>query len=256
MNLNMINRFKDIIYTMLFKEKIIISNDDDLYNKVIIITGASKGLGKNTADLLLKKGASLVLVSRNIDQLKKEYSNHPRCLIFSADIKLKQDCQRIVNSAIKAFGYIDVLINNAGIFIKEEIENITHKQLDDVIDTNIKGAFLMSAAVVPLMKKRNKGLIINIGSKISHNSQVKPGMVIYATSKYAVEGFSLSLARELLPYGIRVSCLMPGTINTFRSLQANQYLSSYKLGSVITTLIKHQDIHFESMVLKSFKENI
>lgn len=252
----MINTFKDIIYNAFFREKIIISPDDNLKGKVIILTGASKGIGNSTAEVLLKNGALLTLVARHTSELKKTYSNNPNCLVMSADIRSRSDCKKVARKTFETFGRINVLINNAGVFLKDNLENISEEQYDLIMNTNIKGMFSMSSAVIPFMKKDKRGLIINMGSKISHNTNVRARMVLYATTKYAIEGFSYALGRELKPFGIRVTCLMPGTVRTFRSFNASQYLSPYRLGEIISTLVKYDDIHFESIILKSYKEEI
>ncbi len=252
----MINKIKDIIYNLLFREKIVIYPDESLRGKTIVITGASRGIGRSTAEVLLNKGAFLTLVARNTDQLQKTYRDNPNCLIISADVTSRKNCIEVADQTIKSFGKIDVLINSVGLFIGGNIEEMDEDKFDLSMDTNVKGVFLMSTAVIPFMKKTRKGLIINLGSKISHNSNIKPGKVIYATTKYAVEGFSYALGKELQPFGIRVTCLMPATVKTFRSLDANKYLSPYRLGEIISMLIKYDDIHFEGLILKSDKEDI
>lgn len=249
----MLNKIKDIIYNLIYRPKIVINDNDSLKGKVIIISGASRGIGKATAQVLEKSGANLVLFSRNISELKKVFSsfNLSQTILLQADITKEADCKKVVNETIKKFGKIDVLINNAGIFKGDYIEKLTLKEWEDTFAVNTTGAFLICKEVIPHMKKAKEGLIINIGSKISHNTNVDPQKVLYATTKYAAEGFSLSLSRELKPFGIRVTCLMPGTTNTFRSLQPQKYLSPYILGQIISTIIQLDDVNFESIVLKS-----
>lgn len=252
----MINKFKDIIYGLLYKQNVIISSDDSLADKVVMVTGASKGIGKSTAEILLSRGAKVVVISRFREELNKTFINKKNCLIIPGDVSSETDCKKIISKTLKAFGKIDVLINNAGIFKGNFVEKISEKDWDTLMSVNIKGVFLMSKSVIPEMKKNKKGLILNMGSKISHNSNVDSQKVAYATTKYAVEGFSYALGRELKPFGIRVSCLMPATVNTFRSLDSQKYLSSYKLAEIIALLVKHEDIHFESILLKSLKQDI
>ncbi len=112
----------------------------------------------------------------------------------------------------------------------------------------------MMKYVLPEMKKKKDGFVINIGSKISRNTSVKANKVLYATSKYAIEGMSLALNNELKEFGIRVTCLMPGTANTFLSLSANDFLSPYRIGEVVAMLIKLKDIDFENLVIKSKRQ--
>ncbi len=252
----MINRFKDIIYNLLFRENVIISSDSSLKGKVVVITGASKGIGKSTAEILLSRDAKVVVMSRDGKELEKTFINKKNCLIISGDVSSENDCKRVFNKTIEAFGKIDVLINNAGIFKGNFIENMSEKDWDALMSVNLKGVFLMSKSVISEMKKNKKGLILNIGSKISHNRNIESQKVAYATTKYAVEGFSYALGNELKPFGIRVSCLMPATVNTFRSLDPGRYLSQYKLAEIISMLIKHEDVHFESIILKSVRQDI
>lgn len=252
----MINQFKDTVYNIFFREKVIISPDESLKGRVVIITGASKGIGKSTTEILLKKGALVTMVARNVDQLQKIYFKNPQCLVILGDVTSRKDCTKIVAKTLKSFGKIDVLVNCAGLFSGGSVEELSEEKFDLMVNTNIKGIFLMSAAVIPFMKKRKRGLIINMGSKISHNANVQHGKVIYATTKYAVEGFSYTLGRELEPFGIRVSCLMPATVKTFRSLHPTGFLSPYKLGEIISDLIKYESVHFESIILKSNKDGI
>lgn len=254
----MINLVKDIIYNLIYHPKIVINSNNSLSGKVIIITGASKGIGKATAEVLEKSGANMVLFSRNINELKNSLpkSNPNNKLIMQADVTQGEDCKKVVKETIKKFGKVDVLINNAGVFKGRYIEKLSLKEWEDTFAVNITGAFLMSKEVIPYMKKANNGLIINIGSKISHNANVDPQKVLYATTKYAVEGLSLSLSKELRPFGIRVSCLMPGTVNTFRSLSPRKFLSPYDVGQVISMIIGLDDVDFESIIIKSKLQSI
>lgn len=252
----MLSKIKDLIYRLLFRQQIIISSDESLSDKVILVTGASKGIGKSTAEVLLKKGATVIAVARSKEELETAFKSEKKCLTIVGDVTSENDCKQIIDRSIREFKKIDVLINNAGVFKGNYIEDMSETDWNSVISVNLKGIFLMCKFVIPEMKKNNQGLILNIGSKISHNSKIDPQKVAYATSKYAVEGFSSALGNELKPFGIRVSCLMPATVNTFRSLDAAKYLSPYKLGEMISLIVKHEDIYVESMILKSNKQDI
>lgn len=251
----MINRFKDIIYNILFREKVYITPDKTLNGQVVVISGASRGIGKAVAEVLLKKGASVTLVARDVSNLRNLQSNS-RCLIIAGDVTSKDSCQEIATKTFTKFGSIDGLINCAGLYLEGEFEQVSEKQFDEVFETNIKGIFLMTQAVVPFMKQAKGGIIVNLGSRISHNSAVKRGKVLYAATKYGVEGFSYALGRELRNYGIRVSCLMPGTVKTFRSARAHEFLSPHKIGELISMLIMFEDIHFEGLIFNSLREDL
>lgn len=256
--MQIINDIKRTIKLQLTKSVVKLTPTEDLKDKVVIITGASKGIGKATAEILLNEGAKVVVVSRNINELNKIFheTKEDRCLKIGADITLESDVKKIVNQTIDHFRKIDVLINNAGIFLNQPLERSSVKHIDDILSTNIRSAIIMSRQVIPYMKKRREGFILNIGSKISRNTNVSPNKSLYAASKYALEGFSYALNKELKSFGIRVSCLMPGTVNTFFSLQSGNYLSPYRVGQIISMLIKFGDVDFENLVIKSINQNI
>lgn len=223
----------------------------DLSGRVVVVTGGTSGIGKAITRVLIAKGAFVISLSRRGEELKsKSY------VALKVNVTKKREVDAAVVKIIGKYGKIDVLINCAGIFSFREFEMITEREYDKVMDTNVKGMFLLSEAVVPHMKKGKKGLIINIGSKISHNTNVAPKKVLYAVSKYAVEGFSLALGRELQKSGIRVTCLMLGTVNTFVSLKSKQFLTSENVGFVVAMLMLLEDVNFESIIMKSNRQNI
>lgn len=253
----MINKLKKLISSFFIETAYISPKTTKLSDHVVLITGANRGMGYSIAQVLEREGASLVLVSRNIKkaQIDSQF-NSKQTLIIDADITQEKDVDRIVQETMAKFGKIDVLINCAGQFIDKPLEEISVKEYESVMGSNVKGMFIMSSSVIPFMKKQKDGLIINIGSKISHNTNVAPDKVLYATSKYAVEGFSFALNRELKKDGIRVVCLMPGTVSTFVSLQSKKFLSPFDVASLVTMIIKFKNIDFESIVFKSKKQDI
>ncbi len=198
-----------------------------------------------------ESGASVVSISRS-----RTTKRDGKLVYLRADISKGKDIEKAVSRIVKDFGKIDVLINCAGVFSQRQIEDISEEEYATVMDTNVKGAFFMSAAVVPYMKNAKEGLIINIGSKISRNTMITPGKVLYATSKYALEGFSLALRNELKSSGIRVTCLMLGTMNTFISLRSKKFLTPENVGFTITMLILLRNVDFESIIMKSNKQFI
>lgn len=214
----------------------------DLTGCVIVITGGSRGLGAAMSTILSREGATVIELSRSGEN--------------STDITDEAQVQEAISHILKSHGHIDVLINNAGQNVHKPLDQCTGADFESIIGTNVKGAFLMSKAVIPIMRKQKSGLIINIGSKISHNTNVGPGKVLYTTSKYAIEGFSLALSKELKKHGIRVTCLMLGTINTFVSLKSKDFLSPHNVGYVVSMIIKNTQIDFESILMKSAKQDI
>lgn len=252
----MINKIKKLVSSFFIDTEFVSTLNEDLNKKVIIITGASKGIGKAIAQVLDKDGAKLVLVSRHKNELEKVIPASKSVLCIEGDITKQEDIDNIVKETVAKHGKIDVLINNAGMFLDKNIEEVTEKEFQSIMDTNIKSIFLFCKSLIPIMKQQKSGLIINIGSKISHNTQVTPKKVLYATTKYAVEGFSYALGKELKSYGIRVTCLMPGTVNTFVSLKSKDYMSPFSLGLLVSTIIKCKDVDFESIIFKSVSQNI
>ena len=226
---------------------------DDLSANVVIITGASHGLGKAIAQQLYRHGASLVLISRHLSDLDRLYGklDNSKVLLIEADVSIPSAAAMIVKRAITRFGKVDVLINNVGVFVEIPFAKITPSQVDNFFRTNFYSAFFMSQAVLPYMKESHNGLIINIGSKISNHPKTTPHKVLYASTKYALEGFSRTLSREVQPDGIRVTCLMPGTMETYLTSNIRDAMDPKDVADFISSLIRLKRIDFESTVFKS-----
>ena len=183
----MINLIKKGLKSLFFKTSYAGHETPGIKNDVAIIAGASRGIGKALAEVLYKKGARLVLIARGgFSQEFSEGFDSRRVLLIKADITREVDIKGIIRKTLKKFEKVDVLINNAGQFIDRPLEKTSAEEYESVIATNIKGTFLMAKAVIPYMKRQREGLIINVGSKISRNTNVSSNKVLYATSKYAV----------------------------------------------------------------------
>ena len=195
-----------------------------LLDKVAIITGASKGLGKAMALALAEAGAKLALVSRNLEQLKetaaavREFGTDAE--VFTADVTDEQQVRRVETSVLERFGKPQILINNAGINIRKQVTEFTLDEWRQVMDTNLTGAFLMSRSFIPQMKGQGYGRIINLTSIMSHVAL--PGRAAYAASKTALLGFTRALALELAPEGITVNGISPGPIATEMNVPIQQ----------------------------------
>ena len=183
--------------------------------KTAVITGGSTGIGRHLALLLSEKNYKIILISRNEKQLKsaKEQIENSQnfCKILSADLSNENDIDKIVNY-LKNNNKIDLLINNAGIGIFNKLQNISSKEWDIQMNTNLKAAFLMSKAVVQGMIKNKTGKIVFINSVAGLNPY--PNSSAYVASKYGLRGFSSSLREELREHNIKVISVHPGAVNT------------------------------------------
>lgn len=189
----------------------------DLKNKVVLITGASSGIGKATSIKLAKEGASVVLCARSEDELKelkgKIESDGGKALVVKTDVTKPVDFENAVSRTLEEYGSIDVLINNAGLMPLSYVEKLKTGEWEKMIDVNIKGVLNGVAAVLPTLRKNKSGHIINISSSAAHN--YIPGGAVYCATKVAVKMFSEGLRKELAPkYGINVTSIEPGAVDT------------------------------------------
>ena len=186
-------------------------------DKVVIITGASSGIGYATALSLAKEGAKLVVGARRTDRLeslvKAIEENNGEILAQKLDVTKKSDCDDLVNTAIKKWGKVDVLVNNAGLMPLSFVKNLKVDEWDQMIDVNIKGVLYCTAAVLPHMRETKSGHIINISSVAGRI--VFPAGSVYCATKHAVTAFSEGLRQELSPRNnIRVTTIEPGVVST------------------------------------------
>ena len=188
-----------------------------LKGKVAIITGGTRGIGFATAKKFLENEAKVVLlgskqetVEKAIKELKQMNSNYD-VIGFYPNLSSKEEMNELFKKIKKIYGRIDILINNAGISSKTKIEDYTEEEYEKITNLNIKSVFNCSKQIIPYLKE-TKGVILNTSSMVSIYGQ--PSGVMYPTTKFAVNGITKSLARELAPYGIRVNAVAPGIINT------------------------------------------
>lgn len=184
-------------------------------SKVIFLTGASKGIGKAIA-LSLSKEHTVILFARNESNLKSVEKlitqNGGSCLSLVGDVTKEQDVSNAISKTIDKYGRIDCLINNAGIGIYKRIDELSSKEFKDVIDTNLLGPFLATKYVIPHMIDKKQGQIINISS-VAGLSGFKGGSA-YSASKFALNGFTESLREDVKDFGIAVTAVCPGGVNT------------------------------------------
>ena len=199
----------------------------NIVNKVVVVTGSSRGIGANIVKTLAKKGYRVILnynKSENYAQnVQKELINVD---IFKADVSKKAEAVSLINFAIEKYGKIDVLINNAGISQSKLFTDLTDEDWNNIINSNLNSAFFCSREAAKNMIHNKSGLIINISSIWGITGASCE--VAYSTSKAALNGFTKALAKELGPSNIRVNAIAPGIINT----DMNNYLSNEELESI------------------------
>ena len=188
----------------------------NIEGKVVVITGASSGLGEATARLLSAQGANVVLGARRIDRLgvlADELSRRGgKALAVPTDVIQCDQVKRLVDAAVQTYGRIDVMINNAGLMPQALLERLKIDEWNQMIDVNIKGVLYGIAAALPHMKQQKAGHFINVSSVAGH--RVGPGFAVYAATKYAVRALSEGLRQEVKPYNIRTTVISPGAVAT------------------------------------------
>lgn len=252
--MSIVQQIKQLVYPFLYKEKVVyIPENKSLEGKHILVAGGTGAVGEAICELLYNYGASVAVLGRNEEKLKeiaKKYETS-RFKTIQGNVTDEQDCIKAVNTVVKTWGSVDAVVNATGGFLFDTIENITMEQWNSIVDININSAFTLSKAAVPHMKKAQRGTIIHLGSKISHNTNISEGRVVYATTKYALEGFCYALNRELKKDHIRVCCLMPGTISTFLALNALEYLAPARVAQIVAQVIQMEDVDIESILFTS-----
>ena len=189
-----------------------------LQDKVAVITGGSRGIGYATADKFLKEGAAVIITAstqasadRAAARLQEKY---PQATVagISPELASLASVQEAFRSVVETYGHIDILVNNAGMSESTPFPEYTEALFDKVMDLNVKGVFNATRAVVEHMAERGRGVILSTSSMVSISGQ--PSGVAYPASKFAVNGLTVSLARELGPKGIRVNAVAPGITET------------------------------------------
>lgn len=193
-----------------------IKNMKNIKGKVVVITGASSGLGDATARMLSAEGAIVVLGARRVerieslaDELNKKGG---KALSVPTNVTDAAHLKRLVDTAVKTYGRVDVIINNAGIMPHSPLERLKIEDWNQMIDVNIKGVLYGIAAVLPYMTKQKSGHIINVSSVAGH--KVSPGGAVYSATKHAVLAISEGLRQEVKPYDIRTTVISPGAVAT------------------------------------------
>ncbi len=188
-----------------------------LKDKIAIVTGGARGIGKAICHEYCKEGADIVLGDIDIEEAKKtakelETIFNRKCIAAKLDISNRKNVEKVVGETINIFGKVDILVNNAGILIEEFIVDMKEEQWDKLMDVNLKGTYLCSQAVGRKMIKQKSGKIITISSCSAKKPTLKEAA--YSASKAGVIGFNRVMASEFGPYGINCNTILPGATDT------------------------------------------
>jgi 3-oxoacyl-[acyl-carrier protein] reductase/7-alpha-hydroxysteroid dehydrogenase len=208
----------DCLYRIKFFQHKEAENKMKLKDKIAIVTGGSRGIGYATVQAFLREGATVILTASNqgnadkaAAKLKEEF---PSAVVegIAPDLSSLEDVQKAFAAIAEKYGHIDILVNNAGISDSTPLTDYSEELYDKVMNLNVKGVFTCSKAVSQYMLEQQSGVILNTSSMVSRDGQ--PSGFAYPTSKFAVNGLTLSMARELGPRGIRVNAVAPGITET------------------------------------------
>ena len=184
--------------------------------KIVVITGASSGMGAAAARHLSAQGASVALGARRVERLEalagEITAARGKALVVQTDVTIRGQVQRLVDAAVEKFGRIDVLVNNAGIMPLSPLERLKVDEWDRMIDVNLKGVLYGIAAALPHMKAQKSGHIINLASVAGH--KLFGGSAVYSATKFGVRALSEGLRSEVKAYNIRTTIISPGAVKT------------------------------------------
>lgn len=228
-----------------------------LENKVVIITGAGSGIGKETALLFAKEGARVVVADVNEkagEETVVEIKKNGEGFFVKLDVSNREQAKQMVKTTLEKYGRIDVLINNAGIVQDAFLSKMTEEQWDRVINVDLKGVFNCSQAVVEVMINQGNGVIINTSSIVGVEGNV--GQVNYAAAKAGLIGMTKTLAKEIGKKGIRVNAVAPGFIATpMTSNVPEKILEMMKEKTPLRRLGEAKDVAYAYLYLASDEAN-
>lgn len=189
----------------------------DLKGRVAVVTGASKGIGYAVAEALAGAGANVVICARNEEEVRGaaerlNAGGGGKVRAVRCDMRSHDDVRALIEVAVREFGGVDVLVNNAGVGAFAPIDELSAERWSQIIETNLSGVFYACHEAVPHMKRKGSGFIINIGSLAGKNPM--PGGTAYNASKFGLVGFTEALMLDVRHAGIRVSSVMPGSVAT------------------------------------------
>ena len=204
-----------------------------LKDKVAVVTGGTRGIGYSIARALLAEEAKVLICGRDRSFLKKaleELGRNGKDRVDGsvADVRHYDDCRKLIRLAAERFGGLDILVNNAGVGIMKPVDQLTPEEWDTTIETNLSGVFYCCREAIPLMRQRGGGYIFNISSLAGVNAF--PGGSAYNASKFGLNGFSEAMMQDIRYDGIRVSYIMPGSVDTdFAAAPGSKSRDTWKL---------------------------
>lgn len=228
----------------------------DLRNKIAIVTGGTKGIGRGIAEALLREGVHVCISARHQDEIDAAVKQlnaqaDGRAIGHVCDVRQYNQVKALVAHTVKELGGVDILINSAGIGIFETVEQTSPEDFRAVMETNLFGVFYCCHQAIPHMKQRGGGYIINISSLAGANPH--PRMAAYNASKFSLNGFSEALMQEVRHDNIKVSYVMPGSVNTefggdSPSDEKSWQLTPADIAQVVVDLLHHDDRSLPSRV--------
>lgn len=226
-----------------------------LKDKIAIVTGGTKGIGRAIADALLREGVSVCVSARRTEVIgevsRQAGKSSVREIMFPCDVRNYDHVKALVDYAVRELGGVDILINNAGIGTFQTVAKTSPEDFRAVLETNLFGVFYCCHEAIPRMKKRGGGYIINISSLAGVNPH--PRMAAYNASKFGLNGFSEALMQEVRHDNIKVSYIMPGSVNTefggdSPSDEKSWQLTPQDIARVVIDLLHHDDRSLPSRV--------
>ena len=221
-----------------------------------VVTGGTKGIGRAIAEALLSEGMNVCICARKADEVERAVSElnevgESRAAGVVCDVRDYEEVRAMFAHAVEEFGGVDVLVNNAGVGLRATVEETTPEQFRAVIETNLFGVFHCCREAIPLMKQRGGGYIFNLSSLAGVNAH--PGMATYNASKFGLNGFSEALMQEVRHDRIKLSYIMPGSVNTefggdTHGPEKSWQLQPEDVARVVVDLLRHDERSLPSRI--------
>lgn len=215
-----------------------------LNQKVALITGSARGIGRSISIKMATEGALVILTDINEERLKETYDKdikgiNSNCTFMKLDVTKENQIEEITNKIVTQFGRIDILVNNAGLLSNSLIVNLDEEEWDRIINVNLKGTFLVTKAILKIMIKQRNGRIVNIASNCGITGQKY--LSHYCSSKFGIIGFTQSAALEVAEYNVLINAVCPGPTNT--ELHHNDLEKQGKLRGILKDEVLKEEIN-------------